>query len=52
MGELQDVQLFAALKADWDQVGKDILAALKAKRGVLGADVQVPEQRVKRSDEL
>ncbi|KIJ96047.1 hypothetical protein K443DRAFT_682592 [Laccaria amethystina LaAM-08-1] len=48
VGELQDVQLFAVPKADWDQVGEDILVALKAKQGVLGVDVQVPKQRVKR----
>ncbi|EDR11135.1 uncharacterized protein LACBIDRAFT_324688 [Laccaria bicolor S238N-H82] len=53
VGELHDVQLFAVPKADWDQVGEDILAVLKAKEGVLGVDVQVPKQRVKRgSDEL
>jgi len=53
VGELQDVQLFAVPKADWDQVGEDILAVLKAKQGVLGVDVQVPKERVKRgSDEL
>lgn len=53
VGELKDVQLFAVPKTDWDQVGEDILAVLKAKQGVLGVDVQVPKQRVKRgSDEL
>jgi hypothetical protein len=47
------VQLFAVPKAGWDQVREDILVALKAKQGVLGVDVQVPKQRVKRgSDEL
>ena len=46
VGELQDVQLFAVPKADWDHV-------LKAKQGVLGVEVQVPKQRVKRGiDEL
>ena len=38
-------------KADWDQAGENILAILKAKQGVLGADVQVPKQRVKRGSE-
>ena len=53
VGELQDVQLFAVPKADWDQIGEDILAVLKAKQGVLGVDVQVPKERAKRrSDEL
>ena len=53
VGELHDVQLFAVPKANWDQVGGDILAVLKAEKGVLGVDVQVPKQRVKRgSDEL
>ena len=53
VGKLQNVQLFAVPKTDWDQVGEDILGVLKAKQGVLGVDVQVPKQRVKRgSDEL
>jgi len=53
VGELQDVQLFAVPKADWDQVGEDILAVLRAKQVVLGIDVQVPKQQVKRGgDEL
>jgi hypothetical protein len=53
VGELQDVQLFAVPRADWDQVGEDILAVLRAKQGVLGVDIQVPKQRVKRGrDEL
>jgi hypothetical protein len=53
VGGLQDVQLFAVPKTDWDQVGEDILAVLRAKQGVLGVHVQMPKQRVKRgSDEL
>ena len=32
VGELQDVQLFALPKADWDQVGEDIQAVLKVKQ--------------------
>ena len=53
VGELHDVPLYAVPKADWDQIGEEILAVLKAEQGVLGVDVQVPKQRVKQgSDEL
>ncbi|TFK32605.1 hypothetical protein BDQ12DRAFT_692303 [Crucibulum laeve] len=52
VGQLQDVQLFSVPKLEWQNHGDDILKDIGERDGVLRVDVQVPERRAKRGDEL
>ena len=54
VGELQDVQLLAVPRQNWETAQGDVLAALNGLAGVLRVDVQdSPKRRAKRGgDEL
>jgi hypothetical protein len=53
VGELDDVQLLAVPKPQWESESESILSYLKGKNGINGVDVQELRQRVKRGgDEL
>jgi len=53
VGSLDDVQLVSVPKEDWNNIGEEVLAKLKAEEGVQSVSVQELKTRTKRGgDEL